>query len=266
MMAIPKVIHYCWFGGNPKPKFAKKCIDSWRKHCPDYQIIEWNEDNFDITQNRYCKEAYEEGKWAFVTDYARLKILFENGGFYFDTDVELVKNLDAFLEEPCFMCIESSTRCVMVATGLGIGAQKGNAVVKALLDSYEGVAFRREDGSLDTATCTVRNNAVLKRFGFTEENRLQRFPEFTIYPSEFFSPIEMESGIKRKTKNTYSIHHYSLSWTSKENQRRRRKWLLQRRIGDFSHAIRHLPNAMLLAMLGRERYEELKTWIKSKTR
>ena len=124
-MAIPKKIHYCWFGGNPKPELALKCLKSWRKYCPDYEIIEWNESNFDINANQYCRDAYKEKKWAFVTDYARLAILHEHGGVYFDTDVELIRPIDKLLEHPAFMGIERAHDSCKVASGLALGCEKG---------------------------------------------------------------------------------------------------------------------------------------------
>ncbi|MBE5773437.1 MAG: glycosyl transferase [Clostridiales bacterium] len=265
-MAIPKIIHYCWFGDKDLPQKAQKCIRSWKKKCPDYQIIEWNESNFDLTQNRYCREAYEAKKWAFVTDYARLKILYEHGGVYFDTDVELRKRLDPLLENEAFMGIENSTRCVKVATGLALGAEKGNPVIKALLDSYEDSVFRREDGTLDITTCTERNHLVLSRLGYVEENCLQKLPGATVYPTEYFSPMQMESGILDLTKNTYSIHHYSLSWTTQEEQNRRKEHLAKQRRLEFFYRVKVLPNRILLSVLGMEKYEELKKWVKRLSR
>ncbi len=261
-MAIPKVIHYCWFGRNPKPKLAEKCINSWKKFCPDYEIIEWNEDNFDVNANRYCREAYEAKKWAFVTDYARLKILYDHGGFYFDTDVELKKNLDPLCSEYGFAGIENSTRCIKVATGLGMGAEPKAALVKAILDSYEESAFRRADGSLDTTTCTVRNTEILKQFGYVEENRMQTVAGFTIYPTEYFSPMVMENAKLKVTKNTYSIHHYALSWTPKENQIRRKKNLRKLKFNETVYWFRVLPNRMLIALLGDAKYARLKERLK----
>ena len=104
---IPKKIHYCWVGGNSKPPLVKKCIQSWKKYCPDYEIIEWNESNYDISKNIYMKQAYEAKKWAFVTDYMRLDIIYEHGGIYLDTDVELIKNIDDLLSNEAFAGIES---------------------------------------------------------------------------------------------------------------------------------------------------------------
>lgn len=141
-MSIPKKIHYCWFGRNPLPESAKKCIESWKKYCPAYEIIEWNEDNFDLTENRYAREAYEQKKWAFVSDYARLKIVYEQGGIYMDVDVELIKPLDELTELDGYMGFEKEIDGQMwIATGLGFGARAGHPIVGALLKDYEDIPF-----------------------------------------------------------------------------------------------------------------------------
>ena len=147
MTKIPKIIHYCWFGGAPIPEKDKACIESWRKFCPDYEIIEWNESNYDITKNRYMKEAYDVKKWGFVPDYARLDIIYTQGGIYLDTDVEIIRNMDPLLEDEAFMGFEDGK---FVALGLGFGAAKGNPHIKAMRDVYEGVSFIKPDGSFNT--------------------------------------------------------------------------------------------------------------------
>ena len=126
---IPKIINYCWFGKNPLPTSVKKCINSWKKYCPDYKIIQWDETNFDVKSNMFVKEAYEAKAWAFVSDYARLKVKYENGGIYFDTDVELVKNLDFLLKNSAYIGIQQSE--YLCNTGLGFGAEKGILLLKS---------------------------------------------------------------------------------------------------------------------------------------
>ena len=147
-MSIPKVLHYCWFGGAPKPKNIQNCIRSWKKYCPDYEIIEWNEQNFDVSQSLYTRQAYDARRWAFVADYARLKILYEQGGIYMDTDVELLRPLDDLLAYPAFFGFQHNNE---VATGLGFGAEARSPVVKALLDDYDGLPFLLPDGSVYVA-------------------------------------------------------------------------------------------------------------------
>lgn len=145
-MSIPKIIHYCWFGGGPISEADRKCMESWKKYCPDYKIIEWNEQNFEISANRYAQQAYEAKKYAFVSDYVRLAVVYEYGGIYLDTDVELVRPLDELLELPGFMGFQNNNE---VATGLGFGACKGNPVVQALLRDYDALDFIKADGSVD---------------------------------------------------------------------------------------------------------------------
>ena len=126
---IPKKIHYCWFGRGEKPKLARRCIASWKKFCPDYEIIEWNEDNFDINTNAYMQMCYEQKRYAFLTDYLRLLIIQEHGGVYFDTDVEVVKPLDDLLDSGAFFGFETDQ---YVNTGEGFGAEAGHPVVRQM--------------------------------------------------------------------------------------------------------------------------------------
>lgn len=260
-MAIPKKIHYCWFGGSPLPEEAKKCIKSWKKHCPDYEIIEWNESNFDVNCNLYCKQAYECKKWAFVTDYARLWILFHHGGIYFDTDVKVLKSFDNFLNNECFVGIEKSQLYINVNTGVGMGAERGNKVVKDLLDSYDGIPFL-VNGKQDITTCTVRNTNVLKLFGYKNEDVFQQLDGVTVYPSEYFSPMDMESGIIYKTKNTHSIHLYNLSWTTVENQKKRKDYVKKAQRQNKIYMLKTLPNRCLIRVLGEDNYNSIKRKIK----
>ena len=258
-MPIPKKIHYCWFGRNPKPKLAEKCIKSWKKYCKDYEIIEWNEDNFDLSVcPQYVKDAFEAKKWAFITDYARLKILYENGGIYFDTDVEVIRKLDSLLNNKAFMGIERAHDCVKVASGLGIGCEKGFPLFKEIMDDYNTASFYNKDGTIDITTNTVRNTEILKKHGYVEENRIQNVADATIYPTEYFSPMDMTNGKMYKTKNTYSIHHYSLSWTTPEHQLERKRYLRKARISDFVYNLKVLPNNLLLKVLGEEKYNKFK--------
>ena len=136
---IPKKIHYCWFGKNPLPRSVKKCIASWRKFCPDYQIIEWNESNFDVNSHPFIKSAYDNKAWAFVSDYARLKIVYDNGGIYFDTDVELLKNIDHLLENNFYIGVQQSG--LLCTTGLGFGAERENDYVCSMLKKYDELVY-----------------------------------------------------------------------------------------------------------------------------
>lgn len=161
-VSIPKIIHYCWFGGGPIGEADRKCIESWQKFCPDYRIMRWDETNFDLDCSPYVRQAYDAGRYAFVSDYVRLAVLYRYGGIYLDTDVELVKPLDELLELPGFMGFQTNNE---VATGLGFGARKGNSVVQALLRDYDALDFLKADGSADLTPCPERNTRVLQALG-----------------------------------------------------------------------------------------------------
>lgn len=242
-MSVPKVIHYCWFGRGKMPPIAEKCIKSWKRYCPDYEIICWNEDNFDLMQNRYMREAYEAGKWAFVSDFARLKVIYDHGGIYLDTDVELRKPLDPLLEGRGFMGFDEKG---IVATGLGFGAEAGNEIVGAFLKDYDDLPFVLEDGSFDLTPCPDRNTAALKHLGMDMENTDQTFMGMRFLPRDYLCPMDYYTGKKTITKNTYSIHHYCASWTSKVTKRTTRikriiglKWY-NRLYGKFLHKFKGL--------------------------
>lgn len=211
---IPHVIHYCWFGKNPLSEMAKMCIDSWKKYCPDYIIKEWNERNFDINCCNYVKEAYEAGKWAFVSDVVRFKILFDYGGLYFDTDVELIKPIDHILSQGGFMGVESYTEDdgENIAPGLGIAAPAGLELYREILEEYYSQHFKNEDGSLNLKTVVEYTTECLKRHGLRREAEIQKVGEIDIYPKEYFNPYDFDTGKFLITDKTVSIHHYAASW------------------------------------------------------
>lgn len=211
---IPKTIHYCWFGGNPLPKDAEKCINSWKKYCPDYEIIEWNESNFNINSNQYVKEAYEAKKFAFVTDYVRLYVMYTYGGIYMDTDVEVVRSLDDFLKHQAFSGFESSNS---IPTGI-MGSEKDFPLFKKLLDYYDDKHFIKKDGSLDTTTNTVTITNICKECGLVLNNRFQVLDGFALYPNDYFCPLENETGVLRKTENTAAIHWFAKSWVEEKHR------------------------------------------------
>lgn len=215
-MAIPKIIHYCWFGGNPLPESAAACMESWKRFCPDYEIRRWDEGNFDYTRLRYTREAYEQKKWAFVTDVARLEILSRQGGIYLDTDVELLKPLDELLEHRAFMGFEGGRQ---VNTGLGFGAEPGHPMILGNLQMYEDMEFVREDGSLNCLPCPAITTMYLESQGLVREDRLQTVGELTVYPSEYFCPQLLEGGRAETTDNTVSIHHFAATWMSPRERR-----------------------------------------------
>ena len=167
---IPKTIHYCWFGRGELTTKAKKCIQSWKKYCPDYEIIEWNEDNFDINQNEYTKKLYTEKKFAFLSDYARLKIVYEQGGIYLDVDVEIVKSFDDLLTNKAYFGFESNE---YANTGAGFGAEKGNRAVKILLEQYDQLL----DGTKDVIGCPILNTQGLVQLGLKLNGELQELED-----------------------------------------------------------------------------------------
>ena len=206
---IPKIIHYCWFGKNPKPEFDKKCIESWKKYCPDYEIIEWNETNYDIEKNRYTQEAYKHKKWAFLSDYARLDILYNYGGIYFDTDVEVVRNIDELLTYDAFMSIEMAGG---VNSGNGMGAKKGMPVVKEMMDMYNNIKILNENGKYRTIPNANYETNILKKYGFKKNNKFQIIDDVAIYPFEYFASKVVGLEYIVDFKDKYSIHHYNQSW------------------------------------------------------
>lgn len=212
---IPKIIHYCWFGRNPLPESAQKCIVSWRKFLPDYEIKEWNEDNFDVNIIPYTKEAYEAKKYAFVSDYARFWILYHYGGLYFDTDVEVIKSFDDIVERGPFMGIEMPSahgHLPLVNPGLGIGATSQMEFYKTVLDAYAGFHFMNADGSLNQKTIVAYTTDILQEYGMKTTNEIQEVAGIWVYPEDFFNPFNDLTGKLKITKNTHSIHWYSKTW------------------------------------------------------
>lgn len=208
-----KVIHYCWFGGNPLPKLVEQCIDSWKKFCPDYEIIEWNETNFDVHCCRYVEEAYQAKKWAFVSDYARFWILYNYGGVYLDTDVELLKSIEDLSDT--FVGFENKDT---VASGLIRGALKGDEICRLMLEEYEADRFDLGDGMFNVKTVGIRETALLEKFGLKRDDSMQEVCGTTIYPREYFCPKSFIDENVTLTENTYSIHHYSASWHTEEEK------------------------------------------------
>lgn len=206
---IPKKIHYCWFGENEKPEKAKKCIESWRKYCPDYEIIEWNEANFDVNQNGYTRMCIEEKKYAFLSDYARLVIIEEHGGVYFDTDVEVLRSIDDLLKHEAFFGFENDE---YINTGVGFGAVAHHKSVETLKKAYDSYL----SGTKGTVTCPTLNTEALASAGLVKNGKHQNVLGAEIYPVEYFNPYDDTTGRMRKTKNTYSVHWYAKSWLDRK--------------------------------------------------
>jgi len=213
---IPKKIHYCWFGRGTLPPLAVRCLESWKKFLPEYELCRWDEDSFDILQNQYVAEAYAHKKYAFVSDYVRLWALKKFGGIYMDTDVEVLKNLDDFLAFPAFTGFESATSPV---TGI-IGSERGGAWVSALLKDYEKRHFVRADGSLDLTTNTQTiSDYTVRVLGVRPDGSRQVVPRVVaVFPVDYFCPNDPATGRTRLTKNSVCIHHFSSSWQPRSVQ------------------------------------------------
>lgn len=212
-MSIPKSIHYCWFGGKPKPKLAERCIKSWKKYCPDYKIVEWNEENFDLSSAPdYVQQAKAAGRWAFITDYVRLRALTEYGGIYMDTDVELIKPLDPYLKHQAFAGFEHPER---IQTGL-LACEKDFPLFCEFMEYYDRASFLKPDGTPDTTTnVQILSNLCLEK-GLICNDRLQTVEGLTIYPKEVFCPVDFDTRVLKKTRKTVAIHWFSGSWQTEE--------------------------------------------------
>lgn len=212
---IPKVIHYIWLGGKPLPKIAEKCIKSWKKYCPNYEIKRWDESNIDLESCSYAKEAYDAKKYAFTADYFRFDILFKEGGIYLDIDVELLKPLDSFLNDSAIMSFENDKA---IAPGLILACEKGCESFSEIIDLYKKDRFILEDGSYNLETVCDKITKYLLNFGLELNNKNQKVKEFSIYSSEYFCPKSLSDGKIRKTENTVAIHYYFASWQTKSNK------------------------------------------------
>ena len=229
---IPKIIHYCWFGRNPLPELAQKCIASWKKYLPDYEIKEWNEDNFDVNIIPYTAEAYAQKKYAFVSDYARFWILHKYGGIYFDTDVEVIRPIDDIIARGNFMGFETDPNPAKgdasegsvapglglgVNPGLGLGVNPGLGLMKKMLDYYDGKHFVCEANVRNQITVVHICTEVLMESGLQNVDGIQKVEdECYIYPSEYFCPINVTTGRIHVEKNTRTIHHYAGTWVDKK--------------------------------------------------
>ena len=222
---IPRRIHYCWYGGKKKPQLVTRCMESWKRFCPDYEIICWDEENTDFRYNEYLWEAYQKKKWAFVTDVVRLMAVYQSGGIYLDTDVELLKPLDPLLMDQAFLAKETQER---VATGLGFGAEARHWVTDLLLQDYNKAHFLLENGQLDQTACPKRITRVLKEIGLKDGCDIQNIGGCLIYQPEYFCPKQYDSKVVNLTEHTYSIHHYHGSWIPFELKVKR---LVAKRLG-----------------------------------
>lgn len=215
---IPKKIHYCWFGNNPIPEKDKKNFDSWKKFCPDYEILEWNETNYDVSKIPYIKEAYQCKKYAFVSDYARLDILYNHGGIYMDTDVEIIKSIDFVLDNEAFCGREKNSK---VGLGLISGSVKGLPIIKDLMEYYHDKSFYDEEGQMNLTPIGEYTDAVLIPKGMVLEDVMQVIEGMRIYPSSYFDPYDFYTGkavSDEAIKKAYCIHHYNATWLDSDRK------------------------------------------------
>lgn len=220
---IPKIIHYCWFGRGPLPELAQKCIASWMKYLPDYEIKEWNEDNFDVNIIPYTAEAYAEKKYAFVSDYARFWILYKYGGIYFDTDVEVIRPIEDIVSKGNFMGFETDPNSLQsddaseasINPGLGMGVAPDLGIINEMLHFYDGQHFVHETNMRNQITVVHIATKVLLDNGLQNASGMQKIADTYIYPSEYFCPINVTTGRIHVEKNTRTIHHYAGTWVDK---------------------------------------------------
>lgn len=220
---IPKIIHYCWFGNGQIPSENLKYMESWKKHCPDYEIRLWNESNYDVTKNQYMKQAYDKKKWAFVSDYARIDIVHKYGGIYLDCDVELLRPLDDFLYVDMYCGFEEYK---YINLGLGYGAVAGHPYLSSLLEYYEHLTFISGHRKLNLTPCPFYQTEIIKQYGICPENSFQQTEQITVYPTEVFAPYSYW-GLGKVTAQTYSIHHYSASWQNDDRDLKFVQWKIQ---------------------------------------
>lgn len=267
---IPKIVHYCWFGGNPLGDKEKKCIESWKKYLPQYEIRRWDENNYDVYMCKYTKEAYQAKKWAFVSDYARFKVLYDYGGIYLDTDVELLQPIDDLIIKGSIMaCEEDGAKDgsmgdgnILVNPGLILAAYRHHPFYKQILEEYSRRSFIRENGSYDFTTVVTITTSLLKRQGLENIQGIQYVSDIYIYPKEYFNPKDFRTEELFVTENTRAIHHFSMSWLSQSHK-------VQKSI--YKHLIAHrVPTktawriAIILSIIGTLDIERLLNAVKSK--
>ncbi len=212
---IPKVIHYIWFGKSEKKELHLRCIESWKKHCPNYKILEWNETNYDIHKNKYVEQAYQRKKWAYVSDYARLDILYQHGGVYLDTDVELLGNMDALLATEAFVCFGEWP---VPNSGAGVGCVKRNPIIKEIMETREHIGFIQEDGSDDSHTNSNYEMQTLMRHGFHMNFEYQTKDGMTLYPPDIIAPVSVTGKDAFVTDRSIGIHYCNNSWRGKNGR------------------------------------------------
>lgn len=240
-MAIPKIIHYCWFGGKEKPENVQKCIESWKKHLPDYQFMEWNEHNFNICNLQYTKDAYDAKKYAFVSDVARIEALYKYGGIYMDTDVEVLKSFNDLLDARCLLGLEEKE---YVATSF-MAFEKNHPLVREFIDLYQNLSFYDENGQIITGTNVEKLTNMLIKKGLVKENYYQELEDgIRIYPKQYFSPYDYINCCYEITEKSYCVHHFAVSWMPKKEQ------------------LKKLIKSRLVKIVGKDKMNEIRNKIK----
>lgn len=241
-MGIPKIIHYCWFGKGEKNELLINCIASWKKYLPDYQLKEWNEENFDIHSNAYVEEAYTMGKWAFVTDYVRLYVLYNYGGIYMDTDVEVCRSLEPFLKCSAFSGFEARDS---VPTGI-FASEKGHQVIYDLLQEYNGIHFIDKNGKADMKTNVSRITDYFVKQGLKLNGKRQEIKGVTMYEQITFCPNTFGLIWGHRSVKIYTIHHFDGSWLGKSVKK------------DLIYRIKHYIGGVVRNRMGSDRYAKFR--------
>ncbi len=213
---IPKIIHYCWFGGNELPEKAKKCIESWQKFCPDYEIKRWSEDNYQFDSIRFLQKAAADGKWSFVTDYVRLDVVYQHGGIYLDTDVELIKPIDDLLKYKAFFGFETNET---INTGLGYGAEAGYEPLRQMMEKYKLIPELVSEEQYINNTCPKVQTPYIAQEGFGLNGKDQTIDNVRIFSKEYLCPLNYQTGELAVTENTISIHWYAASWRDEADRK-----------------------------------------------
>lgn len=247
---IPKIIHYCWFGKGEMPSLAIKCINSWKTHLSDYKLIRWSEDNFDINYNPFVKEAYDNNKFAFVCDYVRLYALYNYGGIYLDTDVEVIKAMDPFLMHEAFIGFETQDR---LSTGV-IGSVKENEIIGQFMDYYKDRHFVKKNGTFDMLTNVAIITEYCVNLGIKTNNELQSHQGLTIYPKTYFSPLSWNTEKTDFSDETYTIHYFAASWQDSVGETKKKNSIITKLISSFLKTTK--------AIIGHENYRKLKDRLK----
>ena len=222
---IPRIIHTFWFSNDKIPDLYMKCLDSWRKYCPDFEIRIWSLNDYDDNGCDYFREAINAKKWSFASDYSRAEVVYKYGGIYMDMDVEVVRNIDDLLHNDAYMSFQDLN---YLECGSGFGASKGNTIIGEIVREYERLHFIKENGDEDLTTCPQRYTKIVEPYGLKKNGAFQEFSNLTIYPFEYLTAKSFGTGITYLTENTYTVHHHNGSWVTKENKlkwNRKYEWI-----------------------------------------